>query len=383
MVSRAERTPFTDWWWTIDRWLLAAVGALMVAGILFGLAASPPVAAKLGLPTFHFVNRQVAFLVPAVAVLLLTSTLSPRHVRRLALILFVVGYALVLMTLFHGAEVKGARRWIALAGFSIQPSELIKPAFVVLCAWAFAEKAARRDVPSTFIALALLPMVIGPLIRQPDLGQTMLISAVWVGLFFLAGLHVFWVAGLGTMGIAGLFLAYQFLPHVASRVDRFLNKGNGDTFQSDQAVESFVSGGWLGKGPGEGTIKRSLPDSHTDTLFSVIGEEFGIVVCLLITALFAFIVVRGLIVARRIHDPFCRFTAAGLVMLFGLQSLINMAVNVNLIPPKGMTLPFVSYGGSSLISLALTAGFLIAVTRRRPVGGSGPGFPATMRPAYA
>lgn len=366
MVTRAERTAFGEWWWTIDRWLLFSFVGLMVSGFLFGLAAYPPVANKLGLPTFHFVNRQAAFLLLAGGIMVGTSFLTPRQVRRLALLLFVGGLCMVVMTLFYGAEVKGARRWLNLPGFSLQPSEILKPAFVVMAAWAFSERQVRGDMPSIALAMLLLPLTVVPLIRQPDLGQTILISAVWCGLFFLAGLHILWVIGLAGLGAGGLVLAYRFLPHVTDRIDRFLNKGNGDTFQTDMALESFLSGGWFGKGPGEGVVKRSLPDSHTDFMFSVIGEEFGAMTCILVVLVFGFIVVRGMMRARANADPFCRMTGAGLVMLFGLQSFINMAVNLNLIPPKGMTLPFLSYGGSSLLSIALTSGFLLALTRTRP-----------------
>jgi len=368
MVSRAERTPFGEWWWTIDRWLLFSFVSLMVMGILFGLAAYPPVANKLGLSTFHFVNRQAIFLIIAAFIMGGTSFLSPRAVRRLGLVLFLLGWGLVLATLLFGAEVKGARRWISLGGFNLQPSEILKPAFVIMVAWAFSESPLRKDLHYLPLGIAclLLAMTVAPLIRQPDLGQTILVTSVWCGLFFLAGLHIFWVLGLMGLGVGGLFLAYHFLPHVTDRIDRFLNKGNGDTFQTDMALDSMLSGGWLGRGPGEGVIKRSLPDSHTDFLFSVIGEEFGAITCILVVMLFAFIVLRGILAARENSDPFCRMAGAGLVMLFGLQSFINMAVNLNLIPPKGMTLPFLSYGGSSMFSVALTTGMLLAVTRRRP-----------------
>lgn len=367
MVSRADRTEFNEWWWTVDRWLLFSFMALMLLGILFGLAASPPVASRLGLSTFYFVNRQAAFLVIALGVMLLISAMPLRLVRRMALLLFIVSLGLVGATLLFGAEVKGARRWISLAGLSIQPSEFLKPAFVVMSAWAFSEKAVRHDMPGTPLAFLLLPLVVAPLILQPDFGQTLLVSVVWCGLFFLAGLHMLWVVGLGGVGVAGLLLAYKFLPHVTSRVDKFLSKGNGaGEFQAETARESLLSGGWYGKGPGEGTVKRILPDSHTDYIFAVIGEEFGILICLAVVAIFAFIVVRTLILAYRNEDPFVRFAAAGLAMLFGLQASINMAVNLDLIPPKGMTLPFISYGGSSLVSLAITTGFMLALTRRRP-----------------
>jgi cell division protein FtsW len=366
MMSRAERTPVSDWWWTVDRSLLAALAALMVAGLVLLMAGGPPVAERLGLSTFHFVNRQVLYLAPALMILLTVSFLPLRQVRRLALIVYACGVALCLLALKFGPEIKGAHRWIGMGSFAIQPSEFVKPAFVVLAAWAFSEGARRKDMPGAFLALLLLPATIVPLILQPDFGQTMLITIVWAGLFFVAGLHWFWVAGLGGAGAAGILVAYKFVPHVRARIERFLDKSSGDTFQVDTAMESFAKGGWLGKGPGEGSIKRILPDAHTDFIFAVTGEEFGILVCLGLLALFGFIVLRGLMIARRNEDPFCRLAITGLVLMFGMQAAINMAVNVHLMPAKGMTLPFISYGGSSLLSLALGMGFLIALTRRRP-----------------
>ncbi|MGL4810888.1 MAG: FtsW/RodA/SpoVE family cell cycle protein, partial [Beijerinckiaceae bacterium] len=334
MASRVERSPVTHWWWTVDRPLLAGLLILMLCGIVFLMGGGPPVAERLGLSTFHFVHRQIGWLSVGLLVLLAVSFLSPRHVRRVALLMYVTGMALVVATLLFGAEVKGARRWITLFGQNIQPSEFVKPAFVILAAWAFSEGAKRQDMPGTIFGVLLLPATIVPLVMQPDIGQTMLLSVVWAGLFYLAGLHVFWVIGLGAISAAGLALAYMFFPHVTNRINRFLDKGaaGGDTFQVDTAVESFVSGGWFGKGPGEGTIKRILPDSHTDFLFAVIGEEFGVAVALALVMLFAFIIIRSLLLARRSDDPFCRFAAAGLAMLTGVQASINMMVNLHLIP---------------------------------------------------
>ncbi|RDI60682.1 FtsW/RodA/SpoVE family cell cycle protein [Microvirga subterranea] len=366
MVSRAERSAFSDWWWTVDRLLLAALAILILAGLVFLMAGGPPVAERLGLSTFHFVNRQVLFLVPALLILLPVSFLSLRHVRRLALFVYVVGMVLILLAFQFGPEIKGAHRWIMIGPLGIQPSEFVKPAFVVLAAWAFSEGSRRRDVPGTLLALLILPATIVPLILQPDFGQTMLITIVWCGLFFVAGLHWFWVMGLGGFGLVGIAAAYEFLPHVRARIERFLDKDSGDTFQVDTAMESFSRGGWLGRGPGEGSVKRILPDAHTDFIFAVTAEEFGIVVCLGLLILFAFIVLRGLALARRNEDTFCRLAATGLVLMFGLQASINMMVNVHLMPAKGMTLPFISYGGSSLLSLALGMGFLVALTRKRP-----------------
>lgn len=366
MISRAQRTLFGEWWWTVDRLLLGALFAIVLLGIVLLLAASPPLATRLGYEPFHFVNRQAIYLIPASLVLIATSMLAPRQIRRVAVAVFVVALFMVTMTLFFGAEVKGARRWLSLFGFSIQPSEFLKPAFIVLTAWAFAESKRNPKMPSTLLAACSLALVVFLLVRQPDFGQTVLIALVWCALFFISGLRWVWVGGLGGVALAGVLLAYATIHHVRLRVDRFLDPESGDTFQIDTAIESFLRGGWFGRGPGEGTVKRILPDGHADFIFAVGAEEFGIVLCLIVVVLFAFVVLRALNHAMHEHDPFVRLAVAGLALLFGLQSAIAMAVNVHLVPPKGMTLPFVSYGGSSLISLAFGMGMLIALTRRHP-----------------
>ena len=367
MVSRAEPSLSGRWWWSIDRLILPALVALMVSGVVLLMAGGPPVAERLGLSTFHFVNRQAAYLAVAMVIFLGASLMTPRQVRRAALLIYVVSLAMVVATLYFGVEVKGARRWLTLGPLgSVQPSEFLKPAFVVLAAWAFAEGSRRPDLPGTILALLLLPVTIVPLVLQPDFGQTMLVSLVWAGLFFVAGLHWFWVIGLGGVGAVGILVAYELVPHVRARIERFMDKGSGDTFQIDTALESFAQGGWLGKGPGEGTVKRILPDAHTDFIFAVTAEEFGVVVCMLLVMLFAVIVLRSLFVAQKSEDPFIRLAVTGLALLFGIQAAINMMVNLHMMPAKGMTLPFISYGGSSLLSLAVGTGFLLALTRRRP-----------------
>jgi cell division protein FtsW len=366
MASRAQPTLFSEWWWTVDRLTLAALAALMLGGIILCLAASPPVAARIGVDPFHFVNRQVLFLIPAAVVLIATSFLSPREIRQVSIVVFAVSLVLVALTPYFGAEIKGARRWLVILGMNIQPSEFLKPAFVVLIAWLFGESAKRPEMPANTLALLLLIVVVALLVIQPDFGQTMLIALVWSALFYMAGMRFIWVLGLGAFASAGLMVAFFTVPHVAQRINRFIDPASGDTFNIDIATESFIRGGWFGRGPGEGTIKRILPEGHTDFVFAVAAEEFGIVLCLILVALFAFIVIRSLTKAMRTEDPFVRFAAAGLSILFGVQSAINMAVNLHLIPAKGMTLPFISYGGSSLISLAYGMGMLVALTRERP-----------------
>jgi cell division protein FtsW len=366
MISRAQRTPFGEWWWTVDRLTLAAIGALMLAGVVLSLAASPPVAARLGLDPFFFVNRHILYVLPAIAAMLGVSFLSPRQIRRLSLVVFVASLIMVAATPYFGPEIKGARRWLVLVGVNVQPSEFLKPAFVIIVAWLFGESAKRPDMPANTFSLLLLLTAIALLVVQPDFGQTMLIAVVWSALFFMAGMRLVWVAGIAGLAGIGLLSAYYTVPHVARRIQRFLDPASGDTFNIDIATESFMRGGWFGKGPGEGTVKRILPESHTDFVFAVAAEEFGVVLCLALVALFAFIVIRMLVRAMRTDDPFARFAAAGLTILFATQSAINMAVNLHLMPAKGMTLPFISYGGSSMISVAYAMGMLLALTREQP-----------------
>src|SRR5436190_5509434 len=366
MLSREERNPLSEWWWTVDRLQLGAIFALILSGIILSLAASPPVATRIGLDPFHFFNRHVLFLLPSFMVLIGVSFLSPRQIRRSALIVFAISVVLIMATLLVGPEVKGARRWITLIGVNIQASESAKPAFVVVAAWLFAESTRRPEMPATSMAIVLLLTLVSLLVMEPDFGQTMLILMVWGALFFIAGMRMVWVAGLAGVAGLGLFGAYLLVPHVAGRIKRFMNPASGDTFQVDMAMEAFWNGGWFGLGPGEGIAKRSLPDSHTDFVFAVAAEEFGIILCLALVSLFAFVVIRTLTRAYASEDMFARFAAAGLAILFGVQAAINMAVNLQLIPAKGMTLPFISYGGSSIISLAYGVGMMLALTRLRP-----------------
>ena len=365
MTSRTDRGLVSNWWWTVDRWFLAAFIILMVLGVVLSFAASPAVAERIGLENYHFVTRQIIFMLPAVCAMLAVSFLDQRQIRRLALLLLLGSLVLMVAALFFGIEVKGSRRWISFVGVSLQPSEFLKPAFVVICAWLFAEHARQPEIPGNLFAVILLGLVVVLLVAQPDLGQTMLILGTWGVMFFMAGMPWLWISLLGAAGGAGAVAAYSFFPHVAGRIDRFWT-GEGDNFQTEMGREAIIRGGWFGQGPGEGTIKRVLPDSHTDFIFSVAGEEFGIVVCILLVGLFGFIVLRGLLVALRESDDFTRFAVAGLVILFGLQSIINMGVNLQLMPAKGMTLPFISYGGSSLIAMAISMGMVLALTRKRP-----------------
>lgn len=365
MQSRLDTSPISNWWWTIDRWFLAAFLSLLGLGIVLSFAASPAVAERIGLDSFHFATRQIIFSIPALGVMLAVSFLNARQIRRLALGILCLMLVMMVAVLYIGVEVKGARRWLSFAGMSIQPSEFLKPAFVVICAWLFAEHKRQPEIPGNLFAMILLGLVLALLLAQPDMGQTLLVVGTWGVMFFMAGLSWVWIIALGGLGIAGLFAAYEIFPHVAGRIDRFLTD-EGDTFQVDMGHEALVNGGWLGLGPGEGTIKRLIPDSHADFVFAVAGEEFGLITCMVIAAIFAFIVLRGLSVSLKEHDDFTRYAIGGLVTVFGLQSVINMCVNLQLMPAKGMTLPFISYGGSSQIAIAVSMGMVLALTRRKP-----------------
>lgn len=364
-LARTNRSQIAEWWWTVDKWTLFGLFCLMLIGGVLTLAASPAVAMRIHLPPFHFVYRQMFFLLPTIATMIGVSLLNVRQVRRLAAIVFLISFSLMALTLFIGPEVKGAHRWLQIGPLAIQPSEFVKPSFIVLAAWMFAEAQRTPGFPGSIIALALYAMVVGVLALQPDFGQLMLVTMVFGAIFFMAGLSWRWIGSLASVALIGAICAYTLMPHVTSRVDRFLNPDSGDTYQIDRALDAFHTGGFFGRGPGEGEVKRILPDAHTDFIFAVAAEEYGIIAGLLIIGVFSFIVLRTLRRSMGEQDLFVQFASCGLTALFGLQALINMAVNVNLIPAKGMTLPFISYGGSSMIALALTMGMLLALTRRR------------------
>ncbi|HZT52288.1 MAG TPA: putative lipid II flippase FtsW, partial [Stellaceae bacterium] len=358
-----------QWWWTVDRWTLAAIVVLIAFGSLMVMAASPAVAVRIGADSLHFVKRYFAVLPVALAVMFAVSLQSPRGIRRLAVVGFVISLVLLAATFFVGVEIKGARRWIEVPGLSLQPSEFIKPTFAVVAAWLFAQHRLNPRFPGHYMAIALYALVTAMLVKQPDLGMAAVVSAVWFAQFFLAGLRLYWVATGVLAGAAGLVGAYFTLPHVASRIDRFLDPASGDSYQVDRSMEAFGNGGLWGRGPGEGTVKEYLPDAHADFVFAVAGEELGVVVCLVIVAVFAFIVLRGFSRLLQEGNLFVVLAATGLLVQFGLQAIINMASTLHLMPTKGMTLPFISYGGSSMLALGLGMGMALALTRRRYGGG--------------
>jgi cell division protein FtsW len=364
--SRADTSVLGIWWWTIDRWMLAAVILLMGIGALLVMSASPPVADRINVDSFHFVRRQFVFLGLAAICAFGISLLSIKWVRRLASIMFLGVICLLIITPFVGSEIKGAVRWIHLAGITLQPSEFLKPAFAVVIAWMLSEGRLNPNFPGYIVSCMLLATCIILLMIQPDFGQTVVVTAIWSTQIFLAGLPMVLVFGLG-MGVVGLAVgAYLILPHVQSRVDRFLDPASGDNYQIDRSMEAFMNGGLMGQGPGEGSVKNFLPDAHSDFIFAVAGEEFGLLFCVLVVGVFSFVIMRGLSRLMGERNLFVVLAVTGILVQFGLQAVINMASTLQLVPPKGMTLPFISYGGSATVGIAIGMGFVLALTRKRP-----------------
>ena len=364
-LSRADTSTLGRWWWSVDRLTLLAIAVLVGFGYVMMLAASPAVAERIHVSRDSFILKQVVFLTLASLVVMGVSLLSPKGVRRLALVGCVGALALTALTLFAGVEIKGARRWISVPGMTIQPSEFLKPCFAVTAAFLLAEGRRTRGFPGMALAFGVFALILLLLKSQPDIGMLAVVTAVFFAQLFVAGLNL-WLVGVGAGCLAGAGAgAYAFFPHVRSRVTRFLDPAAGDSYQVNRALEAFGNGGLLGRGAGEGRVKDVLPDAHADFVFAVMGEEFGLVVCVLVLSLFAFIVMRGLLRLLAEHDEFVILAAAGLVASFGLQAFVNMASTLHLIPTKGMTLPFVSYGGSSVLAVALGMGMLLALTRRR------------------
>ncbi len=365
--TRTDTSTIGRWWWTVDRWTIAAIATLIAVGALMTLAASPAVASRIGTDSFHFVRRHFAFLPLAVATIFSISLLSPRNVRRLALFLFLGSILALALLPVIGNHLNGATRWFSLFGISVQPSEFAKPAFAVMTGWMLSEQRLRHRFPGTLIAIALYGLVAGLLLIQPDVGMTLVVTAMWITQLFVAGLSWFFVILFLSLGLAAAIGAYFTFPHVAARVDRFLDASSNlaDNFQPMTAMRAFQSGGLFGRGPGEGQVKSILPDAHTDFIMAVAGEEFGMVLCLFVLLLFTFIVLRGYSRMLQETNLFVLLSTAGLLAQFGLQAIINMASTLHMMPTKGMTLPFISYGGSSMIALSICVGMVLALTRRR------------------
>lgn len=380
--SRTNKSLLSRWWWTIDRVLLASLMVVIVFGVVLVTAASPPVATRIGLDQYHFVIRHLIILVPSFLIMLGISLMDIKQIWRLAAITLLGCFFALIYVLIFGMEIKGAQRWIHLPGFSLQPSEFAKPAFIVVAAWLIAQQKDKPEFKGSKIVAGLYGMLVSLLVLQPDMGMTFVVTASFMAVIFLAGLPFRIIFLLLIFAVGASILAYFSLSHVQSRVDRFLDPASGDTFQIEKSLDAFRNGGLLGTGPGQGTVKLNIPDAHADFIFSVAGEELGLFFIIILVGLYGFILVRGF---NRIIDSenmFVILSVGGLLTMFGLQALIHMGSSLHLLPTKGMTLPFISYGGSSLLSMSVAMGMVLALTRRqtrsgiahgglsvRPVGG--------------
>lgn len=369
LFSRTDKSLFSQWWWTVDRSMLAAFIALMVIGVLLVATASPPVAERIHVPYYHFLLRHVVFLVPSAGLMIGLSLLSHKFVRRIAVIVFGLSIVAMILVLFTGMEIKGAQRWLQLKFFALQPSEFLKPSFAVLSAWMMSMQKEKQGFPGYVIAAGLYGLGLLLLILQPDFGMSFLLTSIFLAQIFLAGFPFRLIAGLGVLGIGGGFAAYTFLDHVRSRIDRYLNPEAGDTYQIDKSLSAFQNGGFFGTGPGQGTVKMTLPDAHADFIFSVGAEEMGLIFVMLILLLYGFIILRGFNRLMDTPDMFVVLAVGGLLTMFGLQALVHMGSAMHLLPAKGMTLPFISYGGSSLMAMGFSMGILLSLTRRKSRSG--------------
>ncbi|GKY87120.1 putative lipid II flippase FtsW [Sinisalibacter aestuarii] len=360
------------WWRTIDKWSVSAILLLFAIGLLLGLAASPPLAERNGLHPFYYVERQVAFGVMAFAVMFATTMMSPQLVRRIGVVGFFFAFAALIMLPVFGTDFgKGAVRWYSLGFASLQPSEFLKPVFVITVAWLIAASQEIGGPPGKTMSLVLTTVVVGFLAMQPDFGQSALVLFGWGVMYFVAGAPYVLIVGAAGIVVMGGMVAYEHSEHFARRIDGFLSTEIDPTTQIGYATNAIREGGIFGVGVGEGQVKWSLPDAHTDFIIAVAAEEYGLFLVMVIIGLYATVVVRSFIRLIQERDPFIRLAGTGLTAMFGVQALINMGVAVRLLPAKGMTLPFVSYGGSSLIATGFAVGMLLAFTRTRPQGKIG------------
>ncbi len=366
LIARTDSSLIGKWWWTVDRLLLSAILTLALSGAFLVATASPAVAELLNLSSFHFINKHLVFLVVALTIMIGISLFSDKNIRRIALIGLLCSLVAVTLTLFIGSSAKGATRWISLFGFSLQPSEFLKPCFAVFSAWLLAQKIENNAKNNYLILGGVYCVIVVLFLSQPDFGMTILTSLMLGAQIFLAGLPLsFMVIGGGGLGCLALW-AYFNLPHVTSRIDRFLDPASGDTFQIRKSLDSFANGGFFGVGPAEGVTKMHLPDAHADFIFAVSGEEMGLLLTLMLIGLFVFIMSRTIMKTIKSGDLFTVLSIGGLITLFVIQTMIHMMSSLHMIPTKGMTLPFVSYGGSSLISMGITFGFILGLTRKKP-----------------
>lgn len=366
LIARTDTSIIGRWWWTVDRLLLATILGLSIFGGFLVAAASPAVAERIGLPPMHFINRHFIYLIGALGLMIVVSMLSDKNIRRVAILGLLATIFMMGLTLVTGYEIKGATRWLPILGFQIQPSEFMKPCFAIFSAWLLARQSQGLAKKNYLILAVTFSLIIALLIAQPDFGMSMLTAIIIAAQIFVAGFPLYLIA----IGVAGLalfgFWAYLNLPHVTSRIDRWLDPASGDTYQVEKSMQSFAEGGLFGVGPGEGTVKMLLPDAHADFIFAVSGEEMGFLLTLILMLLFVFIISRSIYKSLKRSDLFVLLAVTGIMTQFAVQAMIHMGSSLHMIPTKGMTLPLVSYGGSSLLAIGLSLGFVLGLTRKKP-----------------
>lgn len=356
----------SNWWQSVDQTILWSLALLFCFGMILVTAASPAIAGRIGIDKSFFIIRQGIYLSLAAIIIIFISMASPITIRRVAILGFCVSIILLLAVKFFGYEIKGAKRWINLLGISIQPSEFTKPFFFILTGWILSVKFEQETFPSVRVTSIFYLIIALFLVTQPDIGTLILVSASYLVQLFIAGMPIAIIALLMLVSICGLLLAYTFLPHVANRINTFLGSDISNNYQITKSLLAYEKGGIFGLGPAEGIVKYSLPDSHTDFIFAVAAEEFGIIACVIISLIFCAIALRSLLLILKKNDHYIMLSGVGLVTQFVLQAMINMSVTLNLVPTKGMTLPFISYGGSSILAMAISMGVILSFTRKKP-----------------
>lgn len=363
--ARTDHSAIARWWWTVDRSILACLLVLMVVGVALVTSASPSVANRIGSDHSHFIMRHMIFVVPSLFIMVGISILDHLWIRRIGTIVFAGIILLMLLVPFVGPDIKGAQRWINVAGFSLQPSEFVKPAFAIVSAWLISHQKKNPDFRGNLFSALIYAFIVFLLMSQPDFGMTAVLTCMFAAQIFMAGLPLRYLFMMAILSSVAVVCVYYSFDHVQVRMDKFLNPhGTADTYQVDKSLEAFSNGGFFGMGPGQGTVKNSIPDVHADFIFAVSGEELGLLATLALVGVYAFILLRGFGRLMESNDMFVVLAAGGILSMFGLQAFVHMGSSLHLLPTKGMTLPFISYGGSSILAMGFGMGVVLGLTRR-------------------
>jgi cell division protein FtsW len=363
--ARTDRSAIARWWWTVDKPMLACLIILMVVGVALVTSASPSVATRIGVDHAHFITRHIIFVIPSFLIMLGVSVLDHLWIRRVGTLVFLFMVFMMILVPFVGPDIKGAQRWINLAGFSLQPSEFIKPAFAIVVAWLITYQKQNSDFKGNIFCALIYALVVFLLMSQPDFGMTTVLTFMFASQIFMAGLPLRYLFVMALIAVIGVVCVYYSFGHVRDRMDKFLNPhGTADTYQVDKSLEAFSNGGFFGQGPGQGSVKNSIPDVHADFIFAVSGEELGLLVTLALVGVYAFVLLRGFGRLMESNDMFVVLAAGGILSVFGLQAFVHMGSSLHILPTKGMTLPFISYGGSSILAMGFGMGVVLGLTRR-------------------